>query len=27
VVLVVSGLAPFTTEVANYSYSATLTPP
>jgi immune inhibitor A len=27
VVLVVSGLTPFTTEVANYSYSATLTQP
>jgi immune inhibitor A len=27
VVLVVSGLTPFTTEAANYSYSATLTPP
>jgi hypothetical protein len=27
VVLVVSGLTPFTTEVANYSYSAALTPP
>jgi immune inhibitor A len=27
VVLVVSGLTPFTTEVADYSYSASLTPP